>query len=137
MSVKRFLDRLFPSNKDAHVIDAVAKGDIPLLRRALDAGGNVNAKGNDGATLMAAALAGQSEAVQVLLDRGAQVDARDTQGTTALMRAAIKDIASVRLLLNAGTEVNARDSFNWLDAADECIILRPHRNHSTVARFRG
>ena len=91
---------------------AAQAGDLPLARRALDAGVEVNAGTVSGrqTALMHAAAGGNAPMVQLLVASGADVNARDHAGETALMFAAANgDTATVRCLLQAGADVNAKD----------------------------
>src|SRR5688572_17036093 len=55
--------------------DAARKGDVAELRRHLDKGQDVNAKGGKGRTaLLMAAEAGKTDAVRLLLERGADAN---------------------------------------------------------------
>jgi len=61
--------------------------------------------------LIAAARAGEAEAVRGLLEQGASVTARDPSGASALVAAAYGNHVEVaRLLLDAGADVDVKDS---------------------------
>ena len=92
---------------------AAVNGDAKLLKRLLDAGGDANAAGTDGETLlMTAARGGHVDAARAALERGAEVDARERwHGQTALMWAAAQGHpAMLRELLAHGADVNARSN---------------------------
>ena len=82
-----------------------------LLKRGADIN-QVNSRIFKGRTaLMAAARAGQVEAVKLLLAHDAEVDAADTGKETALCKAAYHGHAEVvRLLLENGADIHTRDS---------------------------
>ncbi len=68
------------------LIDAAEKGQIERVKALLEAGADVNAKGeNSWTALMVAVLGGNTEAVQVLLDAEADVNAKAKDGRIALM----------------------------------------------------
>src|ERR1017187_4888420 len=68
--------------------EAVLSGNLAGVKRQLDRGADINAKGPDGWTpLMLAADKGKLEVVKILLDRGADVNAKDADGWTPLMLA--------------------------------------------------
>jgi ankyrin repeat protein len=62
----------------AALVDAAARGDVRRVRRLLDRGADIEARGSNGRTaLTAAAYSGHREVVECLLDRGADIEARD------------------------------------------------------------
>jgi len=92
---------------------AAQAGDVPMLKAALRAGVDVNARTRDGLDLTALSLAMASrsnEKVRLLLDAGAGVDAADSYGRTPLMLAAyFKFPGGVNLLVARGARLNARN----------------------------
>ncbi len=69
--------------------EAVEKGNIEAVKEYLDAGGDVDAKGDvslgGGATpLLWAAWGGHKEIVELLISKGADVNAKDDGGDTPL-----------------------------------------------------
>ena len=90
-----------------------ARADTATVTDCLDAGANVSARDDTGATPLHKA-AGHSEVpgvVGALLDAGARVRARDETGATPLHTAAAKSAtaAVVEVLLDAGADAAARD----------------------------
>ena len=99
---------------DTKLFEAVKNSDIDLVRKILAAGGNVNARDSDGATLlMQAAHLGNLNAVNALIAAGADVNVSDAHGWTALMKAVYnaelgKGFADVvQVLIDAGANVEA------------------------------
>ena len=99
---------------DAKLFEAVKSADIDLVRRVLAAGGNVNARDSDSATLlMQAAHLGNLNAVNALIAAGAEVNVSDAHGWTALMKSAYnaelnRGFAEVaQALINAGANIEA------------------------------
>ena len=92
------------------LVEASLHGRLDTVRRLLDRGADVNARGNTGATaLMMACWWGHVEVVKLLLERGANVNAKGLDGYTALMEAARYDRLEIaELLLERGAQVNAK-----------------------------
>ena len=92
------------------VLDSLMRGDSASMRRALDSGFKVNAKGPAGWTpLMAAAKSAPPEIVAMLIEAGAEVKARDEAGYTALHTAAeFGRTEQVALLLKNGADPEAK-----------------------------
>ena len=83
---------------------------VEIVNLLLQAGADVNAKSEDGTTvLMLAAYSKEPDVVNILLEAGADVNARDADGKTALHSAAAKgDPRIIRTLLQSGADVNAK-----------------------------
>ena len=92
---------------------AVYEVDVPEVRRLINAGADVSAANDYGATPMGlAAEIGHTEMLGLLLDAGADPDAPNGDGQTALMLAARSGSVDIaRALLERGADVNARE--NW------------------------
>lgn len=92
---------------------ATAAGDANALAALLDSGGDPNAKGRDGETLlMIAAANGHLAVAELLLSRGAEVDRGDDYENTPLMRAAARGrLEMVRLLLRHGARPGHRNKW--------------------------
>jgi ankyrin repeat protein len=93
-----------PAARTAALHSAAATGNVPMLRRLMDAGVDPDSRMKTGPTpLMRAAALGQLEAVRLLLERGADVHVRDQDGRTALAFAgAARHRKVVALLRKAG-----------------------------------
>lgn len=89
-------------------------GDLSAVKKAIAAGGDINAIGKDGCSpLIMASNTGPIEVVTFLLDAGANKEAIDPNGNTALMYAAMLGHADiVKLLLNIGANIEAKDKLN-------------------------
>ncbi len=86
-----------PEDKNKAVSEFARKGDLEQVRRLLDSGADVNAKGPaDSTLLMAAAAQGQLEMVKLLLEKGANPSAKDTNGKTAVAYADEKGFSEVK-----------------------------------------
>lgn len=95
---------------------AALKGHVPLVRRLLERGADVNKPG--WTPLHYAATTGQLEIVQLLLDQSAYIDAESPNGTTPLMMAAqYGTAATVQLLLDAGADASLKNQLG-LSAQD-------------------
>jgi uncharacterized protein len=95
----------------SELLAAAAAGNVTRVKQLLDAGANIEATNQMGATpLMWAALNGRSEVVAMLLERGANINARTKSGVTALSAAATKGHANVvKVLLHKKVDVNSKD----------------------------
>ena len=94
------------------IYKAATKGDITTIKQYLDAGNDVDAKGEaEWTVLMYAANNGRKEIAELLIAKGADVNFMDESGHTPLYAAAIdghREIAE--LLIAKGADVNAKDS---------------------------
>lgn len=114
--------------------DAVLLNNIAEIERYIAAGGDVNAKGNHGSTLLHwAAACGHKEITSMLLQAGADPNAQDNSGTTPLQLCFYLNYEviriheeCVRLLLEAGSNPNVKSREN-----DEPLIFSAAR-HSGV-----
>ena len=83
------------------------------VKAIIASGADVNAKGEQGITLLmvAAAFSDNPEIVSALLNAGADVNTRVYGGSTILMQAVIhsENPEIIRTLLDAGADVNAKD----------------------------
>jgi ankyrin repeat protein len=81
---------------DLSLHDAVQQGNLAEVKRLLDAGHDVNAADEGGATpLHVAAFQGDHDMVQLLLGRGADRSARDADGDTPADFAKNDDVKAV------------------------------------------
>lgn len=93
------------------LMHAAAFGSIEAMRLLLEAGADVNAKNDFGATALLW-CARQGDKARLLIERGADVNAQSKQGRTPLMMAAMRDGGSdiVALLLAKGADPKAADT---------------------------
>lgn len=110
---------------------AIERGNLTAVARHLAQAGEVDARNDQGRTLLAAAVIYQwPKIVRLLLEHSADPNARDNQEQTPLHHAATHSIDSVKLLLAAGADANTRDKdgksvlAGWSYRADQ--ILRAH-----------
>src|SRR5262245_58521683 len=114
----------------ADLAAAIRNGDAPAVRRALDAGADVNGRDADGNTpLILAAFYAGPECVELLIDKGADVNAANAAGATALIRAATS-YEKTRALVTAGANVRVRTA----DLGNTPLLLAARRagNSRTV-----
>src|SRR4051812_38051891 len=94
---------------DKLLLGAARRGNIGRIRRLLDEGAEVNARGDFGYTpLVHASMSGHRDAIRIVLDAGADPSIRTDDGGTALYwvaSAGHEDV--VRLLLDRGSDANA------------------------------
>lgn len=97
----------------AEMLEAVKNSDVEQVRRLLDAGGDVNARDDEGMTLLIwASLSFEREPlVKLLLERDADVNLADTrEGQTPLIWATRHGRnGNVKLILQKKPEIDARD----------------------------
>ena len=94
------------------LLEAVARGDLGKLQRALATGVEPDVRGpNRGTPLIAAAMFGQTDLVRFLLEHDASLDLQNADGATALHVAALfGHPRSVSLLLAAGAARDVRNN---------------------------
>ena len=114
---------------DKELLEAVKNNKLDEVKKALDAGANVNAKGDDGNTaLIFAGYNGHTESVKLLLNRGADVNAKNNTGYTALIWASEKGHKYiVEKLLEEGADVNAKANIGWT-----ALSLAKDRGHTEI-----
>ena len=95
--------------RDESVWGAARRGEIEKVKKYLGEGGDVNARNNEGDTLLAsAALVGEAEMVGYLLKQGADAKLRNKERNTALHGAALLGQFEVtQLLIASGADINA------------------------------
>jgi uncharacterized protein len=93
------------------LMHAAAFGNIETLKLLADAGADINARNDFGATALLWG-ARDPEKAKLLISRGADVNARSTQGRTPLMLASLRPGGSsiVALMLTKGADVNNKDN---------------------------
>lgn len=97
------------------MIEAIAKENIPLIRKLLSIGFDPNKK-RDGETPYFLWIMDKNnlEMVQIYLDAGANPDLADENGITPLMKAAQRgDVKAVELLLTYGANKNLIDKWRY------------------------
>jgi ankyrin repeat protein len=93
-----------------------SEGTPRQIEAAIEAGADVNAKGNDNITpLISAAGKNETEVINILIKAGADVNAEYNTGLTALMHAAWSNNNPEVLsaLIKAGADVNAKNDQGW------------------------
>ena len=92
--------------------DGIERGDADQLRRLLDAGADVNARGPRNQTgLMCAAQHGRTAVAQLLVGRGADLNATGKYQLTAIMLAVLNGhVDIVRILARAGADLTLQGS---------------------------
>ena len=95
--------------RDESVWGAARRGEIEEIKKFLAEGGDVNARNNEGDTLLAsAALVGEDEMVGYLLKRGADATLGNKERNTPLHGAALLgQFEVVQLLIASGGDINA------------------------------
>ena len=91
---------------------AADEGNIEAVKYHIDAGADVNAKDEEGATPLH--YAATKEITELLIANGADVNAKDDDGWTPLyFGVAVGDKESVELLIGKGADVNAKEVDGW------------------------
>lgn len=88
----------------------------PAIKTAMDAGGDVNTRGESGETaLFQACITGNAEAVRYLLAHSADINLADNEGHVPLHAAAIRaDVTLIKALMKVdGANVDVADSTGW------------------------
>ena len=98
---------------NASVVHWAARGDVDIIRAAIERGADVDAADAAQKTpLHWAALENQAEAIDVLVEAGASIEARNGDGCTPLNLAADKpSLEAILALLKHGVDVNAQDNY--------------------------
>ena len=92
---------------EADVWEAVARGDLDTLQRALEAGVDPDVLEPNGATpLIVAAMFGQTDLVRFLIEKEATLDVQNNDGATALHVASLFGHPQAVTLLLAGGAVS-------------------------------
>lgn len=92
-----------------------------VVKMLVDAGANVNLKGEEGFTaLMRAAVAGYADSTKALIEAGADLNLRDDNGNTAMMLAEDNSHSKiVRLLKDAGASEEGMNEIALIEAASQ------------------
>ena len=99
------------AQNEAELWEAIARGDLNTLQRALESGLDPDVREPNGATpLIVAAMFGHLDLVRLLVENNAALDVQNNDGTTALYVASLFGHPdAVKLLLKEGA---ARDTRN-------------------------
>ena len=101
---------------DARLLRAAAAGDVAAVRAALEAGADVEAVDDTGATaLVLAAYGNHVDVARALVDAGADVNHKDRTEQSAYLISTSEvgdDPRLLDLMLASGARVQAKDSFN-------------------------
>ncbi|MBX3604808.1 MAG: ankyrin repeat domain-containing protein [Piscinibacter sp.] len=113
------------------LIEAAEAGDLPALRRRLDAGAPLEARDARGRTaLLAATHADRIEAARLLIARGADVNAKDSlQDSPFLYAGAEGRLEILRLTLAAGADLKSTNRYGGT-----ALIPAAHHGHVETVR---
>ena len=97
----------------ALLLSSAAAGDLATVQRALDAGADVDARGESGRTAVTAAAVGERvELVRALVDAGADVDLQDEHRSNPLLLCGENgNVALLREVLRARPNLRATNRF--------------------------
>lgn len=126
MQLPQQAPRSKPEQKD-DLLTAAKKGDLPTIKRLLDAKANIEQSSANGWTpLIFAAKSGKQAAVELLLARGANVNFKNNQNYSALYAAVVGRAgkAIVQILLNAKADVQL--AYHGKTAAQHALISQQH-----------
>ncbi|HEX2544901.1 MAG TPA: ankyrin repeat domain-containing protein [Ramlibacter sp.] len=106
----------------APLVEAAARGDLPTVRRLLDAGASVAQRDERGRTAVLAATAGNHvEVVRYLISRGADVNAQDDQRDSAFLLAGARGHTEiVRATLAAGADLKSTNRYGGTALIPAC-----------------
>jgi ankyrin repeat protein len=116
------------------LIDAAARGDVPALRRALDAGGATNAleaRDASGRTaLLAATQGGHTAAALLLIERGADVNAQDSIQDSAFLLAGARGLVDILRAAHPKADPKVLNRYGGTALIPAC-----HYGHVEAVRF--
>ncbi|KAK1240047.1 hypothetical protein MKX08_007489 [Trichoderma sp. CBMAI-0020] len=114
MSMDDDQQELRPHARPSLVLAAIA-GDMGMVERLFNEGGEIEARDEDGRTsLLWAAQGGKEDIVKFLLERDADLEVKDIDGRTPLLSACHTRMeAVVKLLIEHGADINATDTNGW------------------------
>jgi hypothetical protein len=123
-----------PESLNDQLIVAARSGRLEEVKRLLDQGADVNARGMWGLTpLIWASSKGHLAVVNLLVQRGADVDARANNQSTALMWTCFAGFREVaRILLERGANVHAKSN----SGATALIAATEKGHHQLVALLK-
>ena len=115
----------------ADFVQAAGVGDLGAVRRALDDGVDVDARGPGGRTAVTAAAMGEhADVVRVLVDAGAGLDAQDEDRNNALLVCGeTGNVAVLREVLRAQPELGRTNRYGGT-----ALIPASDRGHVDVVR---
>lgn len=115
------------------LLDAAYAGDAAQVAALIQAGADVNAANEFGATPMAeAARRGDAPILKLLLKAGADPQSANADGETSLMRVArTGNVEAARLLVKAGVQVDAREKWGGQTA----LIWAAAQNQPAMVQF--
>ncbi len=134
-AVRKLIREPGPKTRDdrgnSPVMYAAALGSLESMKALAEAGADVNAANDFGATPLMW-CAGDAAKVRYLLAKGANVNARSKLGRTPLMIAANYDgaVESVRLMIEKGADVKAQD-----EGGASVLASAAYVNNVEVARL--
>lgn len=119
------------------LLNAIAIGNLELVRFLIEQGADPNAPVDDGYTCLLTAVesdaADSTLVVAELIQAGADIHATGTNGWTPLHMAAARGYAEkARLLIGAGAEVNRRTE---IDASETPLMEAASMGHPEVVRL--
>lgn len=125
------LDKL--KKQDGDLFDSLTRNNISAVKKALDAGADINAKDGFGYTpLYKAAMHGNKEFIKLLAEAGANINNLVLPRGKAPLHAAVqsKRTEAVKLLISLGADVNIRDKDGYsplhyavMEDKVECVEL--------------
>jgi uncharacterized protein len=121
---------------DAALVAAAARGDLPEVRRLLDAGAPIESRGDtpfsrNATAVLAAAQGNHIEVVRLLIARGANVNAKDDQQDSAFLLASASGYLDiVRATLAAGADLASTNRYGGTALIPAC-----HHGHVATVRL--
>jgi len=128
--------KIFAASGNAQLAEAVREGDTKLLRELIAAGGNPNAQGEHGVSLLQWAIrSGSRSGFDALLDAGADYRRADESGNTALHTAAEASSEHfLQRLLDAGADANTPNAVNQAPPLFAALKARRRDNIERLLR---
>ena len=115
--------KLNPALNDK-ILEACDKGNLEEVKKLINDGADVNAKGSFDKTPLLNAYK-HITIIPVLLDNGANIDAQDSQRLTALMLAIFnRTYDCAKLLINKGANVNLKSENGWTALMYACSVIK-------------
>ncbi len=119
----------------ASITTSVREGDLEAVKKIVEGGADVNAKGDDtfhSPALLTAAENGHTQIVAYLISKGANVNAFNDVGFTALAYVARygKDVKIAQMLVDAGADIN------WNHAMGKTPLMwAVEYNHAETVKY--